>query len=111
MEKGRSRFSVTADAYGPTNSGISRSLASRPPYRNRTERNPAWPGIGSTDSSADRLPLSGSQRINIRWKAQSLRFPRPKAQGAASSFWTSAHRRALVFVRLLIPLANSARGV
>jgi len=32
MEKGRHRFSVTADAYGLTNSGISRSLASRPPY-------------------------------------------------------------------------------
>jgi hypothetical protein len=62
---------------------------------------PAWPGIGSTDSSADRLPLSGSQRINIRWKAQSLRFPTPKAQEADSSFWTSAHHRALVFVRLL----------
>ena len=35
MEKGRSRFSVTADAYGLTNPGISRSLASRPPYRTR----------------------------------------------------------------------------
>jgi hypothetical protein len=69
--------------------------------RNRADRNPAWPGIGSTDSSADMLPLSGSQRIDIRWKAQSLRFLRPKAQEAASSFWTSAHRRALVFVRLL----------
>ena len=33
MEKGRHRFSVTADAYGLTISGISRSLASRPPYR------------------------------------------------------------------------------
>ena len=33
MEKGRYRFSVTAEAYGLTNSGISRSLASRPPYR------------------------------------------------------------------------------
>jgi hypothetical protein len=33
MEKGRHRFSVTADANGLTNSGISRSLASRPPYR------------------------------------------------------------------------------
>lgn len=32
MEKGRSRLSVTADAYGPTNSGIRRSLASRLPY-------------------------------------------------------------------------------
>ena len=35
MEKGRHRFSVTADAYGLTISGISRSLASRPPYRSR----------------------------------------------------------------------------
>src|SRR4051812_172985 len=33
MEKGRSRLPVTADAYGPTNSGVRRSLASRPPYR------------------------------------------------------------------------------
>jgi hypothetical protein len=34
---------------------------------------PAWPGIDSTDSSADRPPLTGLQRINIRWKAQGLR--------------------------------------
>lgn len=33
MEKGRSRSTVTADAYGLTNPGIRRSLASRPPYR------------------------------------------------------------------------------
>jgi hypothetical protein len=32
MEKGRSRLPVTADAYGPTNSGVRRSLASRLPY-------------------------------------------------------------------------------
>jgi hypothetical protein len=32
MEKGRSRLTVTAVANGPTNSGIRRSLASRPPY-------------------------------------------------------------------------------
>jgi hypothetical protein len=70
--------------------------------RNRPDRNSAWPGIGSTDSSADRLPLSGSQRINIRWKAQSLRFPRPKAQEAASGFWTNDHNRALFLVRLLL---------
>jgi hypothetical protein len=101
MEKGRHRFSVSADANGLTNSGISRSLASRPPYRNRADRNPAWPGIGSTDSSADRLPFSGSQRINIRWKAQSLRFPRPKAQEEVASLCTGDHRGPLVFVRLL----------
>jgi hypothetical protein len=33
MEKGRNRLPVTAVAYGLTNPGISRSLASRPPYR------------------------------------------------------------------------------
>jgi len=38
MEKGRHRFSVTAEAYGLTNSGISRSLASRPPHRSRSHR-------------------------------------------------------------------------
>jgi hypothetical protein len=37
---------------------------------------PAWPGIDSTDSSAGRPPLTGLQRINIRWKAQGLRFSR-----------------------------------
>jgi hypothetical protein len=86
---------------GPLRHGGEDKFAFRVQRRNRTDRNPAWPGIGSTDSSADRLPLSGSQRINLRWKAQSLRFPRPKAQEAARSFWTSAYRRALVFVRLL----------
>ena len=34
MEKGRSRLPVTADAYGLTNPGIRRSLASRLPYEN-----------------------------------------------------------------------------
>src|SRR3954453_22311249 len=43
MEKGRYRFSVTAEAYGLTNSGISRSLASRPPYRTAREA-PKPPG-------------------------------------------------------------------
>src|SRR5208282_3291568 len=33
MEKGRNRFTVTAEAYGLTNPGTSRSLASRPPYK------------------------------------------------------------------------------
>src|SRR5262249_46741536 len=36
MEKGRNRLPVPADAYGPTNSGIRRSLASRPPCRSVT---------------------------------------------------------------------------
>jgi hypothetical protein len=48
--------------------------------RSQSDRSPAWPGIDSTDSSADRPPVTGPQRINIRWKAQGLRFPRPEAQ-------------------------------
>ena len=42
--------------------------------RSRADRSPAWTGIDSTDSSAGRPPLTGLQRINIRWKAQGLRF-------------------------------------
>ena len=45
MEKRRSRFSVTADAYGLTNSGVSRSLASRPSYRTDFEVTPIRPTI------------------------------------------------------------------
>ena len=37
METGRNRLSVTADAYGLTNPGTRRSLASRPPYRTALE--------------------------------------------------------------------------
>src|SRR5208337_1039533 len=36
--KGRSRLPVTADAYGLTNPGIRRNLASRLPYENRHNR-------------------------------------------------------------------------
>ena len=54
MEKGRHRFSVTADAYGLTYSGISRSLASRPPYRTVVwERSPSNPTGMSVKSHPD----------------------------------------------------------
>jgi hypothetical protein len=38
------------------------------------------------DSSADRPPLTGLQRINIRWKAQGLRFSRPEALESRNGF-------------------------
>ena len=79
--------------------------------RNRPDRNSTWPGIGSTDSTADRLPLSGSQRINIRWKAETLRFPRPKTQEPASGFWTNDHNRALFLVQLLSQGLREIRGM
>ena len=37
MEKGRSRLTVTAAANGHTNSGVRRSLASRPPYNRKSQ--------------------------------------------------------------------------
>ena len=65
-----------------------------------TESRPArWSNL--TNSSTNRPPLSGSRRISIGWKADALRFPRPKAQEAVGSSWTGDHRRPLVFVRLL----------
>ena len=72
--------------------------------RSQTDRSPAWPGIESTDSSADRPPLTGPQHINIRWKAQGLRFPRPEAQESRNGSSTDGHDRSLVF---LSPLAIS----
>src|SRR5271166_5562121 len=66
--------------------------------RSQTDRSPAWPGIDSTDSSADRPPLTGPQHINIRWKAQGLRFPRPEAQGSRNGSSTDGHDRSLVFL-------------
>ena len=69
--------------------------------RSRTDRSPAWPGIDSTDSSADRPPLTGLKRINIRWKAQGLRFSRPEALESRNGFSTDGHDRPLVLVRLL----------
>ena len=72
--------------------------------RSQTDRSPAWPGIESTDSSADRPPLTGPQHINIRWKAQGLRFPRPEAQVSRNGSSTDGHDRSLVF---LSPLAIS----
>src|SRR5271157_5708563 len=72
--------------------------------RSQTDRSPAWPGIGATDSSADWPPLTGPQRINIRWKAQGLRFPRPEAQESRNGSSTEGRDRSLVF---LSPLAIS----
>ena len=66
--------------------------------RSQTDRSPAWPGIDSTDSSADRPPLTGPQHINIRWKAQGLRFPRPEAQESRNGSSTDGHDRSLVFL-------------
>src|SRR5271157_6184794 len=66
--------------------------------RSQTDRSPAWPRIESTDSSADRPPLTGPQHINIRWKAQGLRFPRPEAQGSRNGSSTDGHDRSLVFL-------------
>jgi hypothetical protein len=42
-------------------------------WRSRTDRRLAWLGIDSSDSSADRPPLTGPQRITIRRKAQESR--------------------------------------
>ena len=57
-------------------------------------------GFNLTNPSTNRPPPSGSRRINIGWKAQSLRFRRPKAQEVVAGLWTGDHRRPLVFVRL-----------
>jgi hypothetical protein len=60
--------------------GLISGFAFRLQMRSRTGRSRAWPGIDSTDPSADRLPLTGAERINIRWKAHGLRLPRLEAQ-------------------------------
>jgi hypothetical protein len=36
--------------------------------------------VNSTNSSADKPPSPGARRINIGWKTQGVRFPRPEAQ-------------------------------
>ncbi len=84
MEKGRSRLSVTADAYGLTNSGVRRSLASRPPYRTS--------GFGISIASniesgrflgqQPRLPTM-SLGNRVARKAHSLRLPKPMAHDSA----------------------------
>jgi len=67
----------------------------------RIDRSPAWSGIDSMDSSADRPPLTGLQCINIRWKAQGLRFSRPEALESRNGFYTDGHDRPLVLLRSL----------
>ena len=52
-------------------------------------------------SSADRPPLTGLQRINIRWKAHGLRFSRPEVQESRNGSYTDGHDRPLVFLRSL----------
>src|SRR5258707_3968228 len=53
METGRSRSTVTADAYGPTNPGVRRSLASRPPYR-KPDTGPIANAVLSSSLSSER---------------------------------------------------------
>ena len=52
----------------------------------QTDRSPAWPGIESTDSSADRPPLTGPQHINIRWKRKDCDF-RDRGAGVAEQIF------------------------
>jgi hypothetical protein len=65
MEKGRHRFSVTADAYGLTYSGISRSLASRPPYRTDFEVTPIRPTIAVQDHLSESRLRSHASRFGL----------------------------------------------
>src|SRR5262249_15057508 len=58
MEKGRHRLSVTAEAYGLTNSGIRRSLASRPPH----SRDGSGPGGAADRAGARRVSSNGPIR-------------------------------------------------
>jgi len=73
-------------------------LVFRVQRRSQTDRSPDWPGIDSTDSSADRPPLTGPQHINIRWKEQGLRFRRPEAQESRNGSSTDGHDRSVVFL-------------
>ena len=105
LYSGRLRASVRhTDARWGYGQAKLRGRVFRVQRRSQTDRSPAWPGIESTDSSADRPPLTGPQHINIRWKAQGLRFPRPEAQESRNGSSTNGHDRSLVF---LSPLAIS----
>src|SRR4051794_22267302 len=66
MEKGRSRSTVTADAYGPTNSGIRRSLASRPPYRTGFEVSQGERMAPGDDTEASK-PSYETRRMHKNW--------------------------------------------
>jgi len=74
MEKGRNRLPVTADAYGLTNPGTRRSLASRPPHRTGFEVTPIGEnGFGRSDRRAQGTrPTLRSIRLSIRPKRASL---------------------------------------
>jgi transposase len=65
MEKGRSRFTVNATAYGHTNSDTSRSLASRPPYNRKSQSEFECRACGHR-SHAD---LVGARNIGSRARA------------------------------------------
>src|SRR5262249_24714613 len=82
MEKGRSRFSVTADAYGLTNPGISRSLASRLPYRIGTRHPSARASFTGRAIAAMRPSTASARRIDISRKAHAMRLPCPLAHRA-----------------------------
>ena len=83
-------------------------LAGKPPcvFRvqrgSRTDRSPAWRGIDSTDSPEARLPLTGLQRINIRWTGQGLRF-RDQREGVAQQFLDRWSRSTVCFSPFAIP--------
>ncbi len=76
----RPRQMRTRSGLGSRPTGLDRTSCSACKGASRTDRSPAWPGIDSTDSSADGTSLTGPQRTNIRWKARGLRLPRPEAQ-------------------------------
>jgi hypothetical protein len=52
-------------------------------------------GFKLTNPSTNMPPLSVSRRINIGWKAQSLRFRRPKAKEVVPGLLTGDHRKPL----------------
>ena len=76
--------------------------------RSRTPRSPAWPGIDSTNSSADRLPLSGTQRVNIRWKAREYCAFRDQRRSGCARDCIHMVTIDRSFLSACYPMANSA---